>query len=373
MKNLKETAERIKKGVKTGEKFILFGDADLDGVTSTIMLEEAIEMLGGEKVIYLSNRKKWGYGLSKAAMEEIKKEKEGVIITLDCGISNFEGVNIAKSLGFAVLIVDHHIELNGLPEADFVLDPSQKKDDYPFKKLANAGIVYKLTQEILGSDFEKTKRRFLELAVLGTLADMVPKKEDNKEILEEGLPLVRDSRILSLQVLKESVDDLAEKTVSLLNITTPVGKVNRAYLFLKEKDKANAGKILWNLEKEKKKRKSLLLKEVEAIEKEIKKEEPIVFKEGKFPPHLAGALASRIIRNAKKPVFLYSIEEELAKGSVRGIPGYNAVEAMDACSGYLEAFGGHPEAAGFTLKKENVGKFKKCLIDHFNNLNLSQK
>ncbi len=367
MRNLRETAKRIKKGVEKGEKFILFGDADLDGVTSTIMLEEAIEMLGGEKVVYLSDRERWGYGLSRAVMEEIKREKEGIVITLDCGISNFEGVDVAKEYGFEVIIVDHHTELERLPQADLILDPNQKKDDYPFKKMANAGVVYKLTQEILRDEFEKAERRFLELATLGTLADMVPNEEDNKRILERGLPLLRDPEILALRVLKEEGEDVAEKAISLLNITTPVDNVNRGYLFLREKRKERAEDALEKLKKEKEKRKLLLLKEEEAIEEEIDGREPIVFKEGNFPPHLAGAVASRVIRKAKKPVFLYSIEGDLAKGSARGVPGYDTVKAMSACSMHLVSFGGHPEASGFTLKKENTEKFKSCLIEHFNN------
>jgi len=368
MKNLTETANRIKKAAESDEGIILFGDADLDGVTSTIMLKKAVAFLEGRTTIYFSDREKWGYGLSKKAMEEIKKEKGRLLITLDCGISNFEGVELAKKYGFEVIIIDHHTELGKLPQADLVLDPNQKKDNYPFKKMANAGVVYKLVQEILGERFEKEKEVFLELAVLGTLADMVPKKEDNKKILDEGMPLLKEPSIPSLRKLREKKGELSEEAISLLNITSPVGKVNRAFLFLEAKEEAEAEKILDSLEEERRKRREKLLREEEAIEACIDKEELIVFKEGKFPPHLAGALASRVIRKAKKPVFLYSIEGDLAKGSVRSVSGYNAIEAMEYCSKYLETFGGHPEAAGFTLKKENLEEFKNCLISHLKSL-----
>jgi single-stranded-DNA-specific exonuclease len=141
MKNLKKVAKRIKDAVKNNEKIILFGDADLDGITSVIILEETIKELGGNVIIYTSNRKKWGYGMSKDAVLDIKKESPALLVSLDCGISNFDGAEQAEKEGFEFVVIDHHKIISKMPKASIVLDPHQKGEKYPFKKLANVGIV----------------------------------------------------------------------------------------------------------------------------------------------------------------------------------------------------------------------------------------
>ncbi len=369
MKNLKEVGKRVKEAVKDKEKIILFGDADLDGVTSAIMLQETIEFLGGDSVkVFISDRDNWGYGISKEAVFSLKEEAPALIIALDCGISNFEGAKEAKKAGFDFVIVDHHKTFSELPEASLILDPMQEGDEYPFKKMANGGIVYKLVKEILGESFQEKEDRVLELATLATLADMVPRKEDNKEILDRGLPkLLEKPSLMPLQVLKEKIgeDDFLEKTISLLNITKLKGRVNLSYLFLTSSTKKEAEDVLEELEEGNQERKKQIEEEERKIKKKIKNEEEVVFEEGNFPAPLAGTLASRVIRKCKKPVFLYTIEEGVVRGSVRVPSGEDAVEAMSHCRQHIETFGGHPEAAGFMLAEKNLENFKQCILDYF--------
>jgi len=366
MKNLKKVAKRIRDAVENNENIVLYADADLDGVTSAIILEETIEEIGGTVKLYISNREKWGYGMSREAVCYMKNESPALLISLDCGVSNFEGAKEAKRLGFEFVIIDHHKTLSKTPEASLVLDPLQKGDKYPFKQLANAGIVYKLAQEILKKDFTKKRERFLQLTTLATIADMVPREKDNKEILEEGLVLLENPSIVSLAVLKKNITgNFVERAVSLLNITKPVKTVNRAYLFFMEKREKRAEKLFWKIEEDHGKRKERIKKEEERILKTITGEESVIFREGNFSSSLAGTLASRIVRVHKKPTFLYAREGDVIRGSVRVVTGQDAVDAMDHCKKNLVSFGGHPMAAGFLAKAEDAENFKNCLINYF--------
>ncbi len=366
MKNLQETAKRIRKAVENKEHIVLFGDSDLDGVVSAILLEKTIEKMGGKTAVYLSNRDAWGYGLSRPVVKFIKKEAPALLISLDCGISNIEGVKSAIKAGFEVVIIDHHEIIASLPPASIILNPKQPEDDYPFKKLANAGIAYKLCRVIMKEELDP---ELLELTVLATIADMVPREEDNKELLEKGLPLLDNPENIALQVLREKIEEqFTEKAVGLLNITKGRGDVNDAFLFLTAKDKESAKKIMERLFKAHEKRKEWVKSSAEeTIEKDCP-ENLFVFEEGTFPAHFAGSIASRVVKKCKKPTFLYRTSGDVYRGSVRMPKGFNAVEAMKHCSLYLEAFGGHPEAAGFTVKKEKLEGFKQCLSAYFNSL-----
>jgi len=368
MKNLKKAAKRIRKAIDNKENIVLYSDSDLDGVVSLIILKEAIEKKGGISIQYTSNRKKWGYGISREAVLFMQKEAPALLISMDCGISNFEGADVAKELGFELMIIDHHKPLSKMPDASLIVDPMQKGDKSKFKRLANAGIVYKLAEEMLGERFIEKKRRFLELASIATIADMVPKEEDNKRILDEGLPYLENPSIPSLRKLKkESKEKFMGDVVSLLNITKPKKDVNDAYLFLLEEKEERIVKKINQLKKEKEKRKEKLAKEEEKILKKVNEDDIIVFEKGDFPSDFAGSLASKIIRKTKKPVFLYVIENEMASGSVRMVPEHDAVEAMNYCRKILYSFGGHKEAAGFMVEKKNIEKFKEKLIEYFTN------
>ncbi len=364
MKNLKEVSNRIKEAVDNNEKIIIFADADLDGITSAVILEESVRYIGGDSVVYISRRDEWGHGMSESAADFMKEESPGLLVTLDCGVTNFRGVEKAKENGFEVIIIDHHQTLSDVPEASLILDPMQEGDDYYFKKLANVGIVYKLSQEVLGSDFLHKKRTFLELTTLGTIADMVPREKDNKEILDEGVDLLKNPEVVGLNELKKSLKDeeFIEEAVSLLNVTISRGPVNTGYLLLTEKNRKNAKKLIEDIKEEHIQRKRLIEREEQKILNKISSEDPIIFVEGDFPSSLVGTIATKVIKKQKKPVFVYVIEDGCARGSARVPKGYDAVDMMKRCQNYLTNFGGHAPAAGFRLNSEYLESFKSCLI-----------
>jgi len=377
IKNLKKVAQRILKAIENKEKIILFGDSDLDGVTSLIILKETIENLGGKvKLVYFSFRED-GYGLNKKALIFLKSKAPALLICLDLGIGNFEEVKIAKKYGFEVIIVDHHDILGKLPPASIIVDPKQKGDKYPFKSLAAVGVVFKLSKEILPKSlFTNQERSFLELSALGAIADLMPQVGENKEIIKKGTESLKTSERIGIRVFFErdliknskTNSELASRIISLLNAGQKKDNLTEAYLILSASEISEARKILNTLFKKNIKRKLKIKEIIFEVEKNIltKEKEPMIF-EGKNNWSLIflGPAASKICQKYKKPVFLFTKKKNLIFGSIRSSKDINNLEALKSCSKFLKTYGGHPQASGFCLKEENLERFKNCLMKFF--------
>lgn len=195
IKNLDKVARRIRKAAADKERVIIYADADLDGVAAAILAGEVVKNAGGIVVAYhFPDREKEGYGITKAALEKLAPLAPALLITVDLGIGNFDEVKLAREAGFSTVIIDHHEIIDGVPDADIIVDPKQPGDEYPFKLFCAAGLVFKLAEEIFGHDFYGSLRQsFAELAALATLADMMPREAGNKDIIDEGLLTVKQS------------------------------------------------------------------------------------------------------------------------------------------------------------------------------------
>ncbi|HHE76665.1 MAG TPA: hypothetical protein ENL27_01625 [Candidatus Parcubacteria bacterium] len=390
IKNLRKAARRILKAVKSKERIVLYGDSDMDGISSTVILKEAIENLGGEAAFfYFPDRQNDGYGLNRKALSVLKKYAPALLIVLDCGIGNFKEVEEAEKMGFEVIIIDHHEVLDKLPKASIIIDPKQPKDKYPFKQLATVGLVLYLADYLLGKNLSSAlKNNFLELAAMATIADMMPRVEDNKKIIDEGVPLLRDSWRPGIQALfsvwsKEEIINgeaeakgylgfnylspiqQVEKMNSLLNIPQTEDGLPLVFKLLTCPDIETANKIAGKLFKKHIQKKRKISQITSILEEKVLKgeNEKIVF-EGRagWELILLGTVASIISRKFNKPVFLYQKMKSESPGSVRAPEGFNAVEMMKKCSQFLETFGGHPQAAGFRVKNKHLEEFKNCLI-----------
>ncbi|MBM3250990.1 MAG: hypothetical protein FJZ07_02035 [Candidatus Nealsonbacteria bacterium] len=377
IKNLKKAAQRILRAVKKKERIVIYGDSDLDGVTSVIILDECIKNLGGKiSEIYFPDREEDGYGINEKALFYLKKHSPALFITLDCGIGNLKEIKTAKKLGFEVLIIDHHEVLDKIPEADIIVDPKQKGDKYPFKQFATVGLVFKLSEILFKNKMsEYLRRNFLELVAMATIADMMPRVDENERMIIEGLDYLDSSwrpgiqALFGLEDLKSlSLLQRVNKVNSVLNIRDIEDNLPAAFRLLTTSDKKGAGelaKLLLEKGFEKKQRIKEIILEVE--EKVFSwEEEPIVF-EGSSDWELVflGVAASVLIKKYQKPVFLYKKSKDESQGSIRAPAGFNAVEAMKTCSDLLITYGGHPQAAGFRVKNENLDKFKERLFKYF--------
>jgi len=375
IKNLKEVAERIKKAILKKEKIVLYGDADLDGVASLIILKETIKNLEGRiSTIYFPDREKEGYGISIVALDYLKEISPALLISLDCGIGNFQEIELAKKLGFEVIVIDHHEILGKLPQASIVIDPKQKGDKYPFKGLATAGIVLKLSEILLKEKLtEKLRQNFLELVALATLADLMPRIDENRIFIEEGLNSLKNTWRPGLKAFLEiqnskSPFELAHKITSALNVGEKKNHLNEAYLILTEKEEDKAKILAINLLEKSVLRQMRIREITNEVEERIMKKinEKIVFEgDSNWPLTFLGPVASRICYKYQKPIFLFRIDNTESQGAVRVPRGIDSVKAMASCSEILETYGGHAPASGFRIKNENLERFKECLIKYF--------
>jgi len=374
IKNLKKATERIKKAIANKEKIILYGDADLDGATSVIILQDSIKSLGGGiAAVYFPEREVEGYGITEKGLTVLKKQAPALFIALDCGIGNFKEVKLAKSLGFEVMIIDHHEMLDGLPEAQIIVDPKQTGDEYPFKDFSAGGLTFKLAEVLLGNKLtEGLRKNFLELVAISTIADMMPQKSENKIFVEEGLSFLEDSwrpgirAFLETELFKKyaNVNQKVSQIISILNIRDVKNNLPASFRLLVCPSLEKAKEIIAELLKKAKERKKRIGEIEEEVEKRLQvKEEPIIFEGGKdFDLTLISSVASTICQEYSKPTFLYKKMEKESHGTVRTPKQINGVSLMKKCSKYLLTYGGHPQAAGFRLKNVNLERFKNCLI-----------
>jgi len=376
IKNLEKAAQRIKQAVQQKERVVLYGDSDLDGISSVVILEEAIKSLGGSvDCAFFPDRERDGYGINLKALDMLKDKSPALFITLDLGITNKKEVDLANKMGFEVIIVDHHETLNGVPEAFTIVDPKQPDDDYPFKGLANVGIAYNLCLELLGNKISPNlKNSFLELAALGTIADMVPQVEQNEKIIEDGLRALRSTFRPALKAFKEIIGEGAVfegsllKVISALNAAESIDFQNESYKLLTnpslEECKEIAQKLInKNLDKQ---------NQVRNITAEIERrimhgpDEPIIFEgDPAWKLTLAGSVASILCNKYQKPVFIFKKGDSESCGSVRSPKGTNSVDAMKTCDDLLITYGGHAQASGFRLENKNLEKFKDGLVRYF--------
>jgi len=376
IKNIEKAAERIRKAVANNERIILYGDSDLDGISSVVILEEAIKSLGGHvDSVFFPDRENDGYGINMNALKLLKDKAPALFITLDLGIGNLKEVDEANKIGFEVIIVDHHESLFSLPKASIIVDPKQKDDSYPFKGLANVGVTYNLCLELLGNNISRNlKNSFLELAALGTIADMVPQTEQNQEIIEHGLPSLRNTFRPALRAFLEIlgttgiVEEFMPKIISALNAAESLNFENESYLLLTSADRQKC------LERAEKLLSKNIFKQeqvkniVQEIERRISKnpDEAVVFEgDPAWKLTLAGSVASIICNKYEKPAFVFKKMTSESCGSVRNPKGTNSVDAMKECDAFLMTYGGHTQASGFRIKNEHLKKFKDCLNDYF--------
>ncbi|MFH0792221.1 MAG: DHH family phosphoesterase [bacterium] len=381
IKNLEKAATRIINAIKNRESIILYGDADLDGLTSVILMRESIVNLGGcVKAIYFPDRQKEGYGLNKTALKYLKKYSPAILILLDCGISNFDEIEIAKRMGFVVLIIDHHEVLNKLPKAEIIVDPKQAKDPYPFKGLAASGVVYLLTKELFKRKYSlRIRESFLELVAIATLADMMPIKYDNRQIVNRGLSVLMKTDRPGLKlfvrefrsICHDSPIEISQKAISVLNFCKIEDHLMETYRLLTASSEEEARPILEKLIEGSKKRHAQM-KEMFELAKTIvesQPDSPISFiGNDNWPTMLLGHVASKICREYNKPTFVYQEGEPLSRGAVRTPKGISGVEAMKGCSNLLISYGGHHLASGFCVKTTKIKQLEICLVDYFSSL-----
>ena len=373
MPDMEVAVKRIIKAIENQEKTMIYGDYDVDGITSITVLSKFLKERGLETGFYIPNRLDEGYGLNKEAIKKIADEGYKLIITVDCGISGTEEVEYAYKLGMEVIVTDHHEPLEELPKALAVIDCKRKDSIYPFNSLAGVGVAFKLIQAIgmILKIEEKEYLKYLDIVCIGTISDIVPLFDENRVIAKLGLRLVEETRSPGLKALLKVANykEVNSSAVSFgiaprINACGRMGHAEDALeLFLTE-NIVEAGKITNKLNEYNKERQDIERKIFEEAINKIEKDHlennnAIVIGDKDWHHGVIGIVASKITDLYYKPSILICFEGEEGKGSGRSIPGFDLHEALCESSDYLEKYGGHEMAVGLSLKKSNFEKFKE--------------
>lgn len=391
--------ELIIKHIKEGNKIFIYGDYDADGVTSAAVLYETLNLLKADAEVYIPDRVTEGYGLNIKAIDEILETGAKLIITVDGGIRNKEEVAYAKSIGLDIIITDHHVppEKKDLPDC-LIINPLVESEKYPFKKLAGVGVAFQLARALILRSMlsneikQKLEENILDLVAIGTVADCVSLTGENRILVKKGLEVLNKKKRLGILELIKAANLNLDKEMDAWNIGFQIGPrlnaagrmdhANTAFELLITKDIAEASSLAKNLNEKNSDRQKFTEDIVLEVEKQVKESDKIIigicpvgdnaWKEG-----VIGLVAGRLSEKYYKPALVITKTEEGYKGSGRSIEEFNIIEAISECALFLEKYGGHPSACGFSFQEKNleafIAKIKKIAEEKLNNIDLRPK
>ena len=375
MPDMKIAVDRILKAIETKEKTIIYGDYDVDGITSITVLKSFLKDVGLEVDYYIPDRIKEGYGLNKTAIEKIAKDGYTLMITVDCGITGIEEIEYAKTLGIETIVTDHHEPGDNLPNALAVVDCKRKDNKYKCRDLAGVGVAFKLSQAI-GTKLKINENewlKYLDIVCLGTISDIVPLVDENRTITKLGLMLVKQTKNMGLKslLISSGYKNIDSTTISFgiaprINACGRLGHADDALKLFLSKDIYEVNELTNKLNEYNKIRQDTEKKIYIEAEKQIEEKElyknPVIIVGGENWHHgVIGIVSSKITEKYFKPSILLCYEGVLAQGSGRSIPGFDLHKGLMYCQNTIEKFGGHSMAIGITIKKDNFSKFSKEL------------
>ena len=382
MQDMDKAVERVLTNINSGKPIMVFGDYDVDGTTGAASLYLAFQKFGADVTYYIPDREKEGYGLSYHGIEVAKDIGIDLIITCDCGINAFVQVDFANEQNIDIIITDHHTTDTELPKAHAILNPKREDCGYPFKGLCGGGVAFKLITAIGNelniplTDYEE----IIPLITLGTAADVVPIKDENRVIVHHGLNILENLEKPGLKTLLElaglkghiSVGQLVFSIAPRINAAGRIGDANRAVELLVTDDQDKARLLAKELDNENKRRQIIQQAVVdEALlkvnaEADLKNENALVLANAGWHPGVVGIVASKIKEEFNRPTVIIALENGSGKGSARSVAGFDLYEALTACKTHLDDYGGHPMAAGLTLSNKKLEDFKKAFINFAN-------
>ena len=373
MADMDKAVERLRRAIDKKETIFIATDFDVDGVTSCAILETELKRLGAHVEHYVPHRVKDGYGLNAEAVALAKKAGAKVFLSLDCGITSVREMQSLKTAHIDGIIVDHHEPPETeLPIAYAILNPKQKRCAYPFKELAGVGLVYKLIQALQPAD----AAAYLDLVALGTVADVVPLRGENRIFVKHGLDALNRTERQGLRSLMDAAG-IKEKKVSThaisfilaprLNASGRIDSANTSLNLLLTKDEEEADQLAQDLNDNNRQRQRIeeqvMQEAMDLIEKEInfKDDYIIVLSKDDWHPGVLGIVASKIVDRFYRPTVVISLKDDVGRGSARSIHNFHIYEALRQCEAFLKEFGGHKYAAGLTIDRKNIKEFKKVL------------
>jgi len=385
MQDMKKGVSRLLKAIHEKEEIVIYGDYDADGITSVVILFKFIKEITPNINYYIPDRINEGYGLNIQAIDKFKKDNVKLIITVDCGISDVEQIDYARSLGIDTIVLDHH-EISGpLPQAAASINPNREDCQFPFKGLAGVGIAYNFLIALRGTlnreGFWKNRKHpnlkeYLDIVSLGTIGDMAPLIDENRIFTKIGLGLITESQRPGIKALKEvsGVDnqtiDSYKASFALIPRINAAGRIASpidAVKLLLTDDMAEARVLAEKLDAYNRHRqlmeKKILSEILDKIGSDniIEKTNALVFASDKWHPGVIGIVASRLVELFNRPAFVISLNNGVGKGSGRSVSDFNIYKGIQQCAPLLLSYGGHYHAAGISIKEENIDEFTVLL------------
>ena len=372
-----EACERIERAVRDGETILIYGDYDVDGVTSIVLLQTVLRTLGADAAHVVPHRLVDGYGLKTEVLERVLVEKAvKLVITVDCGITSVEPVRRVLKRGIDVIITDHHLPPGTLPEAAAVLNPKQPGCEYPFKELAGVGVAFKLCCELIRRGGRKTSiESLLKIAAIGTVADVAPLVGENRTIAWLGLHALAEPRNRGLRTLIRRLGllgkplravDIGFKIGPRINAAGRLASANTAIDLFAAADDNSAWQLCAELDRLNAERQAIEKEVREEAELQIKGDERIVIVAGEqWHRGVIGLTAGRIAQRYHRPTLAISIDGDLCVGSARSIPSIDLHAQLDAVHHLFAHFGGHQFACGFSLERRNLDALRARLTENF--------
>lgn len=376
MADMPEALARVTAAIEDGRQIVVYGDYDVDGLSGATLLALALEAVGAQVEVFIPHRERDGYGLNAAVLERLAASSTGLVISVDCGVSAEAEIAAARDAGLDVVVTDHHHVPPTLPRAVAVLNPHRPDCPYPFKQLAGAGVALKLAQAVAGrflgpAQREVVEPRLLELATLGTIADVMPLSGENRAIVQRGLRTMNRDPSPGLRALCRAVnlapgwisaEAVAFKLAPRLNAAGRVGEALLAHRLLAARSDDVARGLALELETHNSRRRALTDEALHRARADVAALGPSapagLVVDGEYPLGVVGLVATRLAEETGRPTAVIGVGKELCRGSVRGVPGFDTVGAVVACRELLLAFGGHRAAAGLSLAPANLGAFR---------------
>lgn len=375
MLGMAEALERLTAAIERGEPIAVYGDYDVDGVTATAMLVQALQTLGASVRPYIPHREAEGYGLNGEALRGLAEAGVRVVITVDCGARATAEAALARTLGLDLIVTDHHLPGEAPPDA-ILLNPKRPGCPYPFKELAGVGVAYKLVQALKARypHAPFAPEDFLDLVALGTVADLVPLVGENRALVARGLERLRAPARVGLQALYQvagleaaRVDPWAISFVLAprLNAAGRLEHALAAYRLLVTQDPAEAVALAEALDRQNRERQALTLATEATVRAMAVPDDAVpwlIFAASEeFRPGVVGLAAGRLAEAFYRPAVVISLMGEEGRGSARSIPEFHITQALDACADLLVRHGGHAAAAGFVVRRENLERLRERL------------
>lgn len=375
-RDMEKVVGRIAAAQDRGEKIGVFGDFDADGVTSSVIIRETLERLGIDTVIHIPHKIDEGHGLSRKAILRFRESGVRLILTLDCGMMNYQEIAEAASSGMETIVIDHHHVPEILPPAFAIINPKLPADTYPFRDLCGAGTSFKVATALyrrLMPERTEELKWLLDVAAIGTVADVMPLIGENRVIVKYGLIVLQKTRrpgLLEMYAVgRIPIDDrhapdarmIAFQIAPRINAASRMAHAETAHELLFTLDRVKARVLALELEgynSARQKVSQVAAENVRAVaELKFRDEKFIVAVGSEFPLGVVGLVAGKVAHEIGKPTGVFQRGEEMSTGSFRSIPGFSIIEALEECSDLFEKFGGHEQAAGLTIRNDRMDAF----------------